>query len=411
MNYQLEYTETEIEETILLPISKSECNRLLVAQYLSGYKFLIDEISDSDDSQILKKCLTQIKSETIFHVNHAGTALRFLTALFSITPGTRVLTGSNRLKERPIAPLVNALRELGAEIEYLENENFAPIKIKGKKLVSKALHVEAGISSQFVSALMLISPYIEGGLNIQFKNKPVSFSYLVLTASIMKKLGVEVDLFEDKVIVKQGDYSSVLPVKSERDWTSASYWYEFVALSNNVKIKLPGLFENSLQGDVALKDIFTFFGVSTVFNSDGLTIFRNNLPVDQFAFDFSDSPDLVQTITVTASVLNLPVILNGVSTLKHKETDRVEALKIELKKIGVHIVEIDNTSFKIQFDECKVSNDLTFLTYQDHRMAMCLAPLVIKYKKIKILNPEVVTKSYPKFWEHLLKMGVTITEV
>jgi len=404
MKLNLTGNASDIEGEINISGSKSESNRLLILQALYPS---IKNLSDSDDTVVLKKALNSDASEIDIH--HAGTAMRFLTAFFAIQENrTTILTGSPRMQERPIKILVNALRDLGAEIEYLKNDGFPPIKISGKKLEKNEVSLEANVSSQYISALSLIAPVLPFGLKINLKGKLTSQPYLKMTLKLLEDLGVEVK-FEKSVI-------EIKPLKSilsksftvESDWSSASYFFSIIALSENGKIQLNSFKKESLQGDSELVSLFKNLGVKAEFSKNYLVLQKEenfNFP-ETFKTNLSKTPDLAQTLAVTCFGLKIPCQLTGLHTLKIKETDRLVALKSELEKLGAS-VEITENSLSLKPNQ-KINPGISIKTYNDHRMAMAFAPLALK-TEISIENPEVVSKSYPGFWEDLGKLRISGT--
>jgi len=412
--------------------SKSETNRLLLLQALYP-NITLENTSNSDDSEMMIKalahnCHTELvevsqpatRNPQIINVHHAGTAMRFLTAYFAIQENRVViLTGSSRMKERPIRILVDALRKLGAEISYEENEGFPPIKIKGKKLLQNKVSLPANVSSQYISALLLIAPKLENGLELTLEGDITSIPYIKMTLALLNKIGVETSFVEDKITVKplvtlsavEGPYPLSLVVES--DWSSASYFYSIIALSKiGTEITLSSYKKNSLQGDSALVEIYENFGVETIFNENqSITISKisvhNSFPFWE-GWDGANSPDIAQTIAVTCFGLGIGCHLTGLHTLKIKETDRLQALKTELKKLGATI-SITNDSLTLVSGSPPLEG-LGVATYQDHRMAMAFAPLALK-SNIIIEEAEVVSKSYPTFWDDLKKIGFAIEEI
>lgn len=400
--------------------SKSETNRLLLLQALYP-NISLENTSNSDDSEVMlsiiqKSQISNLKSQ-IFDVHHAGTAMRFLTAFFAIQEGKEVvLTGSSRMKERPIKILVEALQQLGAEISYEENEGFPPIKIQGKKLTKSKVSLPANVSSQYISALLLIAPKLENGLELTLEGEITSIPYIKMTLALLNEIGVETLFVKNKITINQK--STIVNHQStiESDWSSASYWYSIVALSKiGTQITLSSYKQNSLQGDSALVEIYKNFGVETVFNiNNSITIAKvstynchtEHVEVLQpTTYNLNNSPDIAQTIAVTCFGLGIGCNLTGLHTLKIKETDRLEALKTELSKLGANISVTDD-SLSIQQSNILNSN-ITIATYQDHRMAMAFAPLALKTSLI-IQDAEVVSKSYPTFWEDLKSIGFQI---
>jgi 3-phosphoshikimate 1-carboxyvinyltransferase len=402
--------------------SKSETNRLLLLQALYP-NISLENTSNSDDSDVMlgiiqKSQISNLKSQ-IFNVHHAGTAMRFLTAFFAIQEGKDlsdvaevVLTGSSRMKERPIKILVEALQQLGAEITYEENEGFPPIKIKGKKLSKNKVSLPANVSSQYISALLLIAPKLENGLEITLEGEITSIPYIKMTLALLNEIGVETSFTNNIISVQPTTYNlQPTTLTIESDWSSASYWFSIVALSEiGTKITLSSYKQNSLQGDSILPEIYKDFGVETIFNKD------NSITISKFTthnlkpktYNLNNSPDIAQTIAVTCFGLGIGCNLTGLHTLKIKDTDRLEALKTELSKLGAKI-SITNDSLTLEPSSKMIENCL-IKTYQDHRMAMAFAPLALKTSLI-IEDAEVVSKSYPTFWDDLKSIGYQISEI
>jgi 3-phosphoshikimate 1-carboxyvinyltransferase len=389
--------------------SKSETNRLLLLQALYP-NLTLENTSNSDDSDVMFAALQNSQHETrnpkLIDVHHAGTAMRFLTAYFSIQEGKEIiLTGSSRMKERPIKILVEALKQLGAKITYEENVGFPPIKIIGKKLTQNKVSLPANVSSQYISALLLIAPKLENGLELTLEGEVTSIPYIQMTLALLNEIGTTTSFVENKIIVKPLQ-SAICNLQSvESDWSSASYWYSIVALSEiGTKITLSSYKQNSLQGDSSLIEIYKNFGVETVFNNNNsIVISKNsNLKHETLNFELNNCPDIAQTIAVTCFGLGIGCHLTGLHTLKIKETDRLEALKTELSKLGATI-SVTNDSLTIEQSN-NLNSNIKIATYQDHRMAMAFAPLALKTSLI-IENAEVVSKSYPAFWEDLKDVG------
>jgi 3-phosphoshikimate 1-carboxyvinyltransferase len=396
-----------IHDTICIPSSKSISNRMLIIRALTKDFMELKNLSDSDDTYVLKNALE--KNETIKDVGHAGTAMRFLTAYLAAIPGEFFLTGSHRMKQRPIGSLVTALRKLGAQIEYKENEGCPPLKIGGGVLKGGSIEIEAGISSQFISALMMIGPVLEGGLSIKLKGKVVSASYIEMTLSLMNSCGAVASFDGKTIAVPQGAYS-MDGFRVESDWSGASYWFQVAALLPGSEITLPYLGGNSLQGDAALVQIFDALGVHSTFNEEGILLCsqKTELP-DNFEYDFTGCPDLVQTLAVTLCALEIPFRFTGTITLRVKETDRIAALQSELKRVGF-VLTADPRGEWLEWDgaRCEPQSSPVIQTYHDHRMAMAFAPLAISLGSIDIEDPGVVSKSYPGYWEDLEKAGFRI---
>lgn len=414
--------DKKLTGSIHLPASKSESNRLLIMQALSEEPFSIENLSDAEDTVTMKALLEKAAQEhpagEIFDTGAAGTTMRFLTAYFSTLPGTRVLTGTERMKKRPISILVDALRQLGAKIDYLEEEGYPPLQIEGAPLRGGEVELDGSVSSQFVSALLMIAPVLHNGLVIRFKTEVTSRPYINMTARIMEKLGVYAVWQDDEtaISVSQQPYlpstEDIITISVEPDWSAASYWYAMAALSEETDLYIHGLKKESLQGDSMTANVFTFFGVNSVFDESGTGVRLSKaayVPSEKFGFDFVDTPDIVQSVAVVAAALKVPSLIRGVHTLKVKETDRVAALIKEIAKIGAKINEPGPGMMEVDVFEDIVASTLEFDTYEDHRMAMSLAPLALKYDRITINDPGVVRKSYPGFWEDLKKVGFVIS--
>ena len=390
-------------QTIQICGSKSISNRLLILHALFK-NIKIENLSDSQDTRLLQKAL-QEDSETV-DIYHAGTAMRFLTSFFAIQPGKEIiLTGSERMKQRPIKHLVDALRNLGADIEYLGNDGFPPLKITGKHLLKSDVKISADISSQFITSLLLIGAKLSNGLNLELEGKITSRPYLEMTVNILRRNGIEVDFQDNSIAIKpllfNHSQSNILHYEVESDWSSASYFYSLAAIARK-NINLKSFYNHSLQGDSALKKIYwENFGVNTVTDSQEhqITLYPEPFSVpEKIGLDMNDCPDIAQTVCVTATALKIPFEITGLETLKVKETDRLLALQNELMKIGCES-EITQDSIKsTTFFEPE--GHISIKTYNDHRMAMSFAPFCL-LKDINIENEEVVEKSYPDFWKDL----------
>ena len=417
MNLLLKSSSIQRPSSIKITGSKSETNRLLLLQALYP-NLVLDNTSNSDDSEVMLKALQNSQLLTpnsqLIDVHHAGTAMRFLTAYFSIQEEKEVvLTGSSRMKERPIKILVDALNQLGAEISYEENEGFPPIRIKGKKLTQNKVSLPANVSSQYISALLLIASKLENGLELTLEGEITSVPYIKMTLALLNEIGVKTSFVGNKITVCHAELVSASQLTVESDWSSASYWYSIVALSEiGIQISLSSYKENSLQGDSALVEIYQDFGVETTFNSDNsITISKERIHNSQLTThnsQLNNSPDIAQTIAVTCFGLGMGCDLTGLHTLKIKETDRLEALKMELTKLGAEI-SVTNDSLYLKSSSA-IKEKISISTYQDHRMAMAFAPLALKVP-IVIEDAVVVSKSYPDFWKDLALVGIVGSEV
>lgn len=394
--------------------SKSETNRLLLLQALYPNSSL-ENTSNSDDSQVMSSALVTNNQQPttnnqVIDIHHAGTAMRFLTAYFASQENRIVtLTGSSRMKERPIKILVEALQQLGAKIDYLENDGFPPIKIIGQKITNCKVSLPANVSSQYISALLLIAPKLQNGLELTLVGEITSVPYIKMTLNLLQEIGVETSFIGNNIVVKpktEDPEPKFLTVES--DWSSASYFYSIIALSdNNAQITLSSYKQNSLQGDSALVEIYKKMGVETHFNGNKIILTKqSNFKPQTINLDLNNTPDIAQTIVVTCFGLGIGCHLTGLHTLKIKETDRLEALKIELTKLGASISVTDESLTLTPSN--KMNANQTIATYNDHRMAMAFAPLGLK-TTITIENAEVVSKSYPDFWNDLKKLGFDIS--
>jgi len=407
MNVRLNAKEINLNSKINITGSKSETNRLLLLKALYP-NIIIENTSNSDDSEVMNAALTNINNTVDVH--HAGTAMRFLTAYFASKENSNVvLTGSSRMKERPIKILVEALKQLGAKIEYLENDGFPPIKIKGQKLTASKVSLQANVSSQYISALLLIAPSLQNGLELELIGEITSIPYIKMTLNLLQEIGVETSFIGNIIVVKPKTQNPKPKTQTvESDWSSASYYYSILALSKvGTQIVLSSFKENSLQGDAILATIYQQMGIETHFEEGNITLIKNSNPINQnIKIDLNNAPDIAQTIAVTAFGLGIGCQLTGLHTLKIKETDRLKALKKELSKLGAAI-SVTNESLQLEPSN-SIRPDQIIATYNDHRMAMAFAPLALK-TNINIENAEVVSKSYPDFWNDLIKLGFEIS--
>lgn len=410
MDLQLTHSICNTKAEISISGSKSETNRLLLLQALYP-NITLANISNSDDSDVMTKALkTEIppQVEREIDIHHAGTAMRFLTAYFSTQKDKIVtLTGSKRMKERPLKILVDALKQLGAKIEYLENEGFPPIKITGQNLIKNKVSLAADVSSQYISALLLVASSLENGLELTLEGKITSVPYIKMTLTLLNDLGIETKFENNTITVSHKATIGNQLATIESDWSSASYFYSIVALSDiGTEISLSSYKENSLQGDSVLAKIYENFGVQTTFIDNIIVLKKVESHKPQtITQNLNNAPDIAQTIAVTSFGLGVGCHLTGLHTLKIKETDRLEALKKELTKLGASIT-VTNDSLTLEATSTIISN-ISIETYQDHRMAMAFAPLALK-TNITIQDAEVVSKSFPAFWDDLESIGFTI---
>ena len=406
MNYTLSSSAKKKCQKIRLPGSKSESNRLLILQAFYP-EISVENLSDSDDTVVLQKALSS--HQKIIDIGHAGTAMRFLTAYYSNQEHKQILlTGSKRMQERPIGILVDALRDLGAKIEYEKNEGYPPLKIYGKKLNKNRVQIDAAVSSQYITALMLIAPSMKNGLTIELKNKPTSFSYIYMTRALLEKIGVKTTFKENLISIKPA-IESATHIKIESDWSGASYFYSLAALSQNADVSLTNFQKNSIQGDRVVADYFKELGVETNFTKDTIQLKKSlntRLP-KLFIANLISSPDLAQTIAVTCFGLKIDCHLEGLHTLKIKETDRLRALKNELEKLGAQVSITSDSIYVKAADEIRINQNIQ--TYQDHRMAMAFTPLALKTPLV-IEDVEVVSKSFPQFWKAVQSLGIDLQE-
>ena len=419
--YTIHAPLNSIKAEISLPASKSFANRLLIMQSFNSF-MKIDNISDANDTVLLQKLLHLMKNGNrsmvysnnlegvVLDAGPAGTVYRFMTARLAIEPGTWILTGSERMKERPIKLLVDALRTLGADIEYGEKEGYPPLIIKGKKLKGGAVSIDAGVSSQYISALMMIAPAFEEGLLLTLNGTIGSLPYIEMTARLMEQAGINIQRQKNSYFIPSQNYASI-HLKVEPDWSASSYWFQMVALNPGAEVLLKDLTPNSLQGDSAVRVLFETIGVATEFTETGLLL--KHIPdfAKHFMADFTDIPDLAQTFAITLAAKGIPSRLTGLRSLRIKETDRITAIINELATAGYQAIERDNFILDIPQQIRLHSNEhsVPFIhTYHDHRMAMCFAPLVLSGTALEIENPIVVEKSYPTYWRHLKQVGFRI---
>ena len=406
-----------LEATISLPASKSISNRALIIYALSGGKNMPSNLSDCDDTEVIINALRNMPEE--IDIKAAGTAMRFMTAYLSVMEGTHILTGTERMKHRPISILVDALRKLGANIEYVGTEGYPPLRITGQSLNGGLLEIPGNVSSQYISALLMIAPMLKEGMTLHLLGDIISRPYIDLTLWMMGEFGADAEWFSnDTIVVKPQPYKS-RDYFIESDWSGASYWYEMMALcaDKRSEVKLTGLMDGSKQGDSTTMYIFSLLGVKTQFESkqagiaQTVTLKQNGRCVPKLEYDFINSPDLAQTFVVTCAAKGIPFHFKGLSTLKIKETDRIEALKTEMRKLGYVLQDHNNSELIWDGERCDPSFEQGIDTYEDHRMALAFAPYALLHDKLIINNPQVVTKSYPHYWEDLRLAGFTIEEL
>ena len=409
---------SQLNQTIKLPASKSISNRVLVIYALSGSKILPDNLSDCDDTEVIMAALQHNPYE--IDIKAAGTAMRFMTAFLSVKDGEEhVLTGTERMRHRPIGILVDALRRLGADISYIGEEGFPPLHIRGHSLEGGLLEIPGNISSQFISALLLIGPVMRNGLTLRLTGDVISRPYIDLTLWTMREFGADAEWSDfETIVVKPIPYRQ-RPYYIENDWSGASYWYEMMALSRHKddEIRLEGLMDGSKQGDSSVRYIFSLLGVKSTFETTQggvpttVSLRHTGRCVPRLEYDFINAPDLTQTFVVCCALLGVHFHFHGLSTLKIKETDRIEALKTEMRKLGYVIRDVNGCELIWDGERCEPSYEAGIDTYEDHRMALAFAPAAFRTGGLRINNPQVVTKSYPRFWDDLRKAQFTIEEV
>ena len=396
-----------LKASVKLPASKSICNRALILNALSYSPYDIQNLSDCDDTEVMVKALNS--NERDFDIKAAGTAMRFLTAFLSKVVGEWTITGTERMKNRPIKILVDALNALGAKVEYMEKEGYPPLRIFGSALQGGEISLAGGVSSQYISALLMIAPLMENGLTLHLEGNIISMPYINLTLQLMAQYGVKAEWNGSTIKVRPQEYDPI-PFTVESDWSAASYWYAMMALSRNAEIELLGLFKNSLQGDSAGAKLFAQLGVGTTFTERGVLLRRNGNSVKKLNYNFVNEPDLAQTFVVACVLMNTPFRFTGLQSLKIKETDRIEALKTELRKLGYLLTDSNDSILEWNGERCVPEEHPVIATYEDHRMAMAFAPAaLVRPEGIEIADPEVVSKSYPHFWEDLKAAGYSIT--
>ncbi len=418
MQYKINLPKS-VDGEVILPASKSISNRALVINALAGNSEYPENLSKCDDTDVMVAALRDMPYE--IDIKAAGTAMRFTTALLCVRDGEHVITGTERMKHRPISVLVDALRGLGADIEYVGEEGFPPLRIRGGQLEGGRLDIAGNVSSQYISALLMIGPAMKNGLTLHLTGDVISRPYIDLTICTMREFGADADWADAATIdVKPVPYKAT-PFYIENDWSAASYWYEIVALLNKKygtgeenKVVLPGLMDSSRQGDSAVRYIFSMLGVKTMFEKKeplkptNVTLTAHHRGLPRFDFDLIGQPDLAQTVVVATALMDIPFRFAGLQTLRIKETDRIAALKTEMAKLGYVLDDSEEGVLSWDGTRCEPMAEPVIDTYEDHRMAMAFAPAAIMFPGLKINNPEVVTKSYPGFWDDLRRVGAEV---
>jgi len=395
----------KIEGNITLNGSKSISNRILMIQAISQSHFSIKNLSNAKDTEVLKSLLSKT-DQPLLDAGEAGTTYRFMTAFLALLGANHVLMGSKRMCQRPIGLLVDALNGLGANIQYVGKKGFPPLQMKENDASAwgNKITIAANVSSQFISALLLLAPVLPKGLEIQLDGKIISRPYIQMTLNLMEEFGIVYMWHKNSIKVPNQTYSPK-EFTVEADWSAASYYYSLVAIGEDVEIQLNGLQQNSVQGDAVLVDLMQKFGVKTRFNEKGIFLKKEPIEISYFKYDFSDCPDIAQTVAVICAALGVDAELTGLETLTIKETDRIYALKTELEKMGAKVKTTQN-SIWIKKGIDKTIKNVTISTYNDHRMAMSFAPLTLMYENLEIEDKDVVEKSYPKFWEDFTLLGL-----
>ena len=398
-----------INTTITLPSSKSISNRVLIINALAKGIYPPENLSDCDDTQVMIRALNGEAHDTI-NIMAAGTAMRFLTAYLSVTPGERLITGTQRMQQRPISILVDALRTLGADIEYVKNEGYPPLRIRGKALAQSSISLPGNVSSQYISALLMIAPTLPQGLTLTLTGDIISKPYIQLTLQLMSDFGAKATWENERTLKVEPQPYQSRPYFIESDWSAASYWYQIAALSHEATVTLPGLFAKSYQGDSQVARLFEALGVKTIHEGQNVILQKNRVPIERMEYNFINQPDLAQTFVVTCTLLNIPFRFSGLQSLKIKETDRMAALIKEMGKLGYVLHESEGSVLSWEGERCERSTD-AIDTYEDHRMAMAFAPVCLVLPDITINNPQVVSKSYPRYWNDLQQAGFITKEV
>lgn len=404
----LTHSSKVINGTVQLTGSKSESNRALIIKAISEGKVNIENISEADDTVLLTKALEVANAITeqnkIIDIGPAGTAMRFMTSYLNLIPEKFILTGTERMQQRPIGILVDALKDIGAEIQYQKKTGYPPLQIEGKIFQDKdTVKIKGDVSSQYISSLLLIASKLKKGLTIEIIGELTSRPYVTMTLNMLEEAGIKHSWIDNKIHIANQS-CKVSTIYIEPDWSAASYWYSIVALAREAEIRLPGLKKESLQGDIAIAKIMESFGVKTTFEKDGIVLQKTHNKSEKSFFNLKECPDLAQTIVVVAAALRRNVTFTGLETLKIKETDRIAALQNEIGKFGATLTE-ENQVYHLNTNELFEPKEISIATYEDHRMAMAFAPLALVFEKITIEEPHVVDKSYPMYWDHLAQQG------
>lgn len=410
----LSHGSKKISGTVVLTGSKSESNRALIIQALSQGSVSVSNVSEAADTVTMNAALSLVKASSAngrmtIDIGPAGTAMRFLTSFLSLSAGSFALTGSARMQERPIKLLVNALQHIGAKISYAAKEGYPPLLIDGPlSQTETSVSIPGDISSQYVSSLLLVAPVLPQGLTIHIEGELTSKPYVSMTLDMLRESGIDYQWDQQTITIPAQPFDQAT-LYVEPDWSAASYWYAMVALAKDGSLFLPGLKKNSLQGDIAIANIMTHYGVHTTFEEDGIVLQKAPATQEPVFLDLKECPDLAQTIVVIAAALHIPTTFTGLETLKIKETDRIAALQIEIGKFGCQLLEAKET-YTLDTTGYFVPEELVISTYEDHRMAMAFAPLALHFPLVTIEEPAVVNKSYPDFWEHLEAQQFSLTQ-
>lgn len=405
---KLSHQSKQVSGTVQLTGSKSESNRALIIKALSKGKVAIENLSEADDTVLLTRALAKANdvstAQKTIDIGPAGTAMRFMTSYLNLVEGDFILTGTERMQQRPIGILVDAWKEIGATIHFPVHEGFPPLHIQGKSVQHQDLvKIQGNVSSQYISSLLLVASALPKGLTLEIEGELTSRPYVTMTLNMLAEVGISHEWVGNKIYIAPQEAKETT-IYIEPDWSAASYWYAMVALADEGDIFLRGLKKNSLQGDIAIAEIMTHFGVSTAFTDIGIGLTKVAPESDKQLFDFKECPDLAQTVVVVAAALKKDVSFTGLETLKIKETDRIAALQHEIAKFGAQLI-ADGETYHLKTAGVKEISGLSIATYEDHRMAMAFAPLALVFDEITIEEPHVVEKSYPMFWEHLTTQG------